>query len=166
MNLVLIGIRNLLYMFLFILFWWWVAMEVRSFDDELLISLPPSTRLGGIGIMIVGTITALACAGAFILVGRGTAAPFDAPQVFVCIGPYLYVRNPMYIGGFFILVGFALFERSASILLFCPLWLLLAHVFVVFYEEPTLEQRFGKSYMDYRQAVNRWLPKLRPYRPT
>jgi protein-S-isoprenylcysteine O-methyltransferase Ste14 len=38
-------------------------------------------------------------------------------------------------------------------------FLLLMHVFVVAYEEPTLEARFGESYRSYRSAVNRWLPR-------
>jgi protein-S-isoprenylcysteine O-methyltransferase Ste14 len=37
------------------------------------------------------------------------------------------------------------------------------HLFVLFYEEPTLENRFGASYLDYKKAVHRWLPK-RPLR--
>lgn len=36
---------------------------------------------------------------------------------------------------------------------------LLAHLFVVSYEEPTLERRFGPPYADYKRRVPRWLPR-------
>ncbi len=69
----------------------------------------------------------------------GTPAPFDAPEQFVAIGPYKYVRNPMYIGGFVVLVGLGIYERSPSMLIFCVAWLMLAHLLVILYEEPNLE---------------------------
>jgi len=36
-----------------------------------------------------------------------------------------------------------------------------AHLFVVFYEEPTLHRQFGESYDEYRRSVPRWIPKFR-----
>jgi hypothetical protein len=35
------------------------------------------------------------------------------------------------------------------------------HLFVVFYEEPTLHAKFGPEYEEYRQNVGRWWPRLR-----
>ena len=35
------------------------------------------------------------------------------------------------------------------------------HLFVVFYEEPTLHNKFGAEYEQYRQNVSRWWPRLR-----
>jgi protein-S-isoprenylcysteine O-methyltransferase Ste14 len=31
-----------------------------------------------------------------------------------------------------------------------------AHLFVVFYEEPTLRKKFGEDYLDYCPNVGRW----------
>jgi protein-S-isoprenylcysteine O-methyltransferase Ste14 len=33
------------------------------------------------------------------------------------------------------------------------------HLFVVIYEEPTLERIFGEDYEDYRRDVGRWVPR-------
>ena len=74
------------------------------------------------------------------------------------VGPYAYVRNPMYIGGFILLVGFGLFHSSVSILLLSIILLLLFHLFVILVEEPTLERTFGESYMEYKKRINRWIP--------
>jgi len=35
--------------------------------------------------------------------------------------------------------------------------------FVVLYEEPALQRRFGASYTEYRANVRRWLPRLTPW---
>jgi protein-S-isoprenylcysteine O-methyltransferase Ste14 len=32
----------------------------------------------------------------------------------------------------------------------------IAHLFVVFYEEPALTSRFGDSYLQYKSSVHRW----------
>jgi protein-S-isoprenylcysteine O-methyltransferase Ste14 len=38
-------------------------------------------------------------------------------------------------------------------------------VFVLGYEQPNLERRFGPQYDAYRRAVPAWWPRLRPWRP-
>lgn len=109
--------------------------------------------------MIAGAALVLTCVGFFVLRGRGTPAPFDPPKNFVAAGPYKYVRNPMYVGGLSLLVGFGLWQQSVSILLFALLLALIVHLFVVLFEEPGLERRFSASYINYKQSVNRWLPR-------
>jgi protein-S-isoprenylcysteine O-methyltransferase Ste14 len=66
----------------------------------------------------------------------------------------------MYIGGFLVLAGFGLYEQSPAILLFTLPWLLLAHLFVILYEEPHLRATFGTPYEAYCRAVRRWLPEF------
>ena len=65
----------------------------------------------------------------------------------------------MYIGGWFVLAGFGLYEESISILLFSLVWLVIFHLFVVLVEEPGLMKRFGESYVEYKKSVNRWVPR-------
>lgn len=154
------ALRALVYMTGFIFLWGWMAMGVRRYDPELGIALPAWTQTLGIPFMLIGGILVLLCAGAFVIWGRGTPAPFDAPREFVALGPYRCVRNPMYIGGGILLSGLGLYERSPSILLLSLLGLLLAHLFVVFYEEPTLRDRFGPTYVNYCARVARWIPRV------
>jgi len=103
----------------------------------------------GIALMAAGGTLAFACIATFVSRGVGTPAPIDPPRKFVAAGPYQFVRNPMYIGGFLVLAGFGLYERSPAILLFALPWLLLAHLFVIFYEEPHLRATFGSPYDAY-----------------
>jgi protein-S-isoprenylcysteine O-methyltransferase Ste14 len=35
------------------------------------------------------------------------------------------------------------------------------HTFVVFYEGPTLQRKFGAAYEEYFKKVPRWIPRLK-----
>lgn len=121
------------------------------------------TSLGGWQIAggllgLAGAALALWCILTFVVVGRGTPAPFDPPRRLVVRGPYRYARNPMYIGAGIAVSGAALFYQSAALLGYAGVFLLLAHVLVVAYEEPTLRRTFGPEYADYCRQVGRWWP--------
>ena len=117
-----------------------------------------------IGMIIgcAGAAAALWCIFTFVRIGKGTPAPFDPPRRLVIQGPYRFVRNPMYIGGGLALGGAALFYLSAPLLVYSCLFLLAAHLFVLFYEEPTLLRTFGPEYEAYCQRVRRWWPACEP----
>jgi protein-S-isoprenylcysteine O-methyltransferase Ste14 len=68
----------------------------------------------------------------------------------------------MYLGGFAVLVGAGLMLSSPSIVLLAFGFLLLAHAFVVLYEEPNLTASFGEGYRRYRSTVPRWWIGRRP----
>lgn len=156
----LITLRTLIYVPSFIFFFGWMALGVRVYDQTVGIVLPAWITTIGIILMMVGSVLVLICVGIFVARGRGTPAIFDPPREFVALGPYQYVRNPMYVGGFILLAGFGLYHRSVSMLALALLLALLFHLFVLWVEEPGLEQRFGSSYRNYKNAVNRWLPKM------
>ncbi len=115
-------------------------------------------QIAGIAVGTAGAALALWCAGAFAWLGKGTPAPFDPPRRLVIRGPYRFVRNPMYIGAGLALGGAALFYQSIWLLAYDGLFLLAAHLFVVYYEEPTLRRNFGAEYEAYCQRVRRWRP--------
>jgi protein-S-isoprenylcysteine O-methyltransferase Ste14 len=152
------GIRAVIYAAGFIAVFWWIALDVRVFDQDIGGPLPQWIEIPGIILMILGGGLALVCLAVFVMRGRGTAAPFDPPTQFVAIGPYRFVRNPMYIGGLGMLFGFGLYLRSASVLVFAVVVTLLLQIFVVHSEEWDLERRFGESYLEYKNSVNRWIP--------
>jgi len=116
-------------------------------------------QIAGMVVGGIGAAIALWCVFAFGTIGRGTPAPFDPPRRLVIQGPYSYVRNPMYIGAGLALVGAALFYRSLPLLGYAGLLVLVTHLFVVLYEEPTLRKSFGDEYREYCRRVRRWLPR-------
>ena len=156
------AVRAILYAAGFVLLWGWLASIARRYDGPLGLGPPRGSEAAGILLMIPGALVVLACVGVFLVRGRGTAAPFDPPVLFVASGPYRYVRNPMYLGAALVLAGYGLFEKSVSIVLLSAVFLLVMHLFVLLVEEPGLERRFGESYLAYKRGTNRWLPRPRP----
>jgi protein-S-isoprenylcysteine O-methyltransferase Ste14 len=96
----------------------------------------------------------------FALRGHGTPAPIAPTKKLVVEGLHRYVRNPMYIGVLSIVIGQALLFKSISVARYAAILWLAFHLFVLFYEEPTLQRQFGSEYDEYRGRVPRWLPRF------
>src|SRR5690349_10036572 len=97
----------------------------------------------------------------FIHEGRGTPAPIDPPKELVAAGFYRYVRNPMYVGVVAANLGHFLWFGYWSLLLYTIVVFVIFHLFVTYYEEPTLLNKFGASYEAYLTHVPRWIPKFK-----
>ena len=117
-------------------------------------------QMAGIVISTFGAVIVLWSVLSFAFMGRGTPAPFDPPRKLVIQGPYQYVRNPMYVGAGFALAGAAIFYESLPLTGYMALFFLITHLFVIWYEEPTLKRSFGADYDLYCGQVRRWIPKL------
>ncbi|MCK6540264.1 MAG: isoprenylcysteine carboxylmethyltransferase family protein [Anaerolineales bacterium] len=109
----------------------------------------------------VGWTVMIWCFWIFIANGRGTPAPVDPPRELVIVGPYRFVRNPMYAAGIIALLGWIFWSPSIPLIAAPFLFFLAAYLFVIFYEEPTLKNKFGAAYDEYARRVPRWMPKLR-----
>jgi len=119
------------------------------------LGLPPLAA----GLVVIGR-----CFADFVRRGRGTPAPYDPPRALVVAGLYRYVRNPQYVGVILVAVGEAMLAEAAVLLGYAAVLAVAYHLFVRYYEEPTLGRVFGESYARYRAAVPRWLP-ARPRSP-
>jgi protein-S-isoprenylcysteine O-methyltransferase Ste14 len=111
---------------------------------------------------VIGFAVALRCVWDFGWTGHGTPAPVAPPQRLVVVGFYRYVRNPMYLGFALGWIGlWIVFGHADPVLIAAVAAVVLGvHLFVVFYEEPTLRNKFGADYQEYRQNVRRWWPRL------
>jgi len=116
-------------------------------------------QVGGMAIAAAGAMIVIWCLLVFAFVGRGTPAPFDPPRRLVIRGPYKHVRNPMYIGAGLALGGAALFHQSFELLGYTAVFMIITHLFVVYYEEPKLRRSFGAEYTAYCRQVDRWRPR-------
>ena len=119
-----------------------------------------AAQVVGVIVAACGAALALWCIVTFIVIGRGTPAPFDPPRDLVVAGPYQLVRNPMYIGAGLALASAALFYESIALLAYAVAFTFITHLFVMMYEEPTLRATFGDSYERYCAQVRRWWPRL------
>jgi protein-S-isoprenylcysteine O-methyltransferase Ste14 len=99
----------------------------------------------------------------FAVRGLGTPAPVAPPQHLVVSGLYRLVRNPMYVAVVAMILGQGLLFGNVRVLEYgLAVWLAM-HLFVVFYEEPTLRGKFGAEYEEYCRNARRWLPRWKAW---
>jgi len=111
-------------------------------------------------LIAAGTALYLACAfWGFALRGKGTPLPLDPPKKLVVEGPYRVVRNPMYWGVGFVIVGEAAVFHSRALTELAAVFAIGVILFVLLYEEPALRAKFGTEYEEYCRRVPRWLPR-------
>ena len=99
----------------------------------------------------------------FVIVGRGTLAPWNPTQRLVVRGVYRHVRNPMITGVFCILLGETAAFGSPWLLGWFAVFCLVNGIFIPLWEEPDLAKRFGEDYLLYKRNVPRWIPRLRAW---
>lgn len=75
-------------------------------------------------------------------------------------GPYALVRNPMYLGRFFVLLGFIVLQKHTIwIIVYCILY---SFYFItrVSHEEKRLKKKYGGKYADYANRIHRFIPRF------
>ena len=125
---------------------------------------PALRGAGATGWLLIAAGIALyfACAfWGFAIRGRGTPLPMDPPKKLVVEGPYRIVRNPMYWGVGFVMLGEGAVFHSFALVELVAAFVVGVNVFVLLYEEPTLRRKFGEEYEVYCKRVPRWLPRFR-----
>jgi protein-S-isoprenylcysteine O-methyltransferase Ste14 len=145
----------------FIGLWVWIAAYVRRFDPRIPLTLPGWLVPVGLPLAIAGELVLAACIITFQTAGWGTPVPFAPPRRLVVVGPYRYVRNPMYLGAAALILGGGLAIASPAVVLLTVGFLFLMHL-VVLYEEDTLTLRFYDDYPRYKAAVHRWWVRRPP----
>jgi protein-S-isoprenylcysteine O-methyltransferase Ste14 len=153
-------LRTLIVAPLFVSFWMYFVPRWFAGPD-----LFRNPRPLGWIVVAIGVAICLPCVLYFAWKGVGTPMPLDPPRKLVVTGPYRWVRNPMYVGMAFLLVGEALvFPLLTRFLLVeAVLAFALVATFVVVYEEPKLRRTFGSDYEEYCRHVRRWIPRLTPW---
>ena len=121
-------------------------------------------RSVGVLLILVGLPGLADSFARFALQGLGTPAPVAPTKHLVVTGLYRHVRNPIYLAVVAIILGQAMVFGDWRLIVYGALLWLAFHVFVVAYEEPTLEQTFGREYEAFRAAVPRWIPRMTPWR--
>lgn len=121
--------------------------------------------IGAALVVPVGLWLMIATIRLFVLVGRGTLAPWQPTEKLVVAGPYRFVRNPMISGVAFVLAGEVALSGSWWLLGWWGLFVLGNAIYIPVSEEPGLVERFGESYRVYRKNVPRWVPRLTPWAP-
>jgi protein-S-isoprenylcysteine O-methyltransferase Ste14 len=77
----------------------------------------------------------------------------------VTVGPYRYVRNPIYLGAFTLIVALA-FLAANWLLLLPALFLVIVVYRQIDGEEKMLEEKFGDRYREYVERTPRIIPRF------
>ena len=107
----------------------------------------------GIVLMVIGELIRFWALGFVEKKGRKLATS----------GPYAFVRNPLYVGNFFLGLGVAVIVWNWVILLLFLAGFLGIYTGTIRGEEKHLREMFGKPYEDYCKNVPSFLPRLTPY---
>lgn len=111
-----------------------------------------------LGLLLIGAGIALNLAATSTLKNRQTPVEFNEfPTKLVDTGPFRYSRNPIYLGGIFLLIGVALSLGSLVSFVFPVLLFLILHFLYIPVEEKEMEQIFGNQFIDYKKKVRRWV---------
>jgi len=94
---------------------------------------------------------------------RTTVNPMDPSKATQLVndGVFRMSRNPMYLGLVLLLVGWAIWLRSASPWVIPPLFALVITRIQIIPEERALERLFGPQFIAYRRSVPRWIGRRR-----
>ena len=140
-----------------------ILVLVGGLRTGLGLSHPYSTLVAVLGenMLLVGLTLLIATNVRFAAAGQ-TLAPWDETTKIVMKGLYLHLRNPMILGVCLILLGEGLLF-SWWILGELVLFVAGQAIFIHFFEEPELAQKFGAPYEKYRHNVPAWLPRVTPW---
>jgi protein-S-isoprenylcysteine O-methyltransferase Ste14 len=139
----------------------WLALQFDASFPPL--PFPPWVHGIGVALIVLGGTIAIFCTAAIFAPGSSRPAPYDAGGAFTIAGPYRYVRNPFMLGVILALWGEAILLGRIVMMLYAVLLTWAIHLWVIFYEEPSLRKGLGRQYQDYLAAVPRWVPQLRKY---
>lgn len=117
----------------------------------------------GLILMTAGLVIIVLTISSFIRIGKGTLAPWSPTKKLVVVGLYQYVRNPMILGVFTVLLGETICTWSVALLLWSGTFSVINTIYFILYEEPDLEKRFGDDYLNYKNHVSRWMPRITPF---
>ncbi|HEY2920025.1 MAG TPA: isoprenylcysteine carboxylmethyltransferase family protein [Candidatus Binatia bacterium] len=94
-------------------------------------------------------------------VGRHTRSRTIKATSLIATGPYICVRNPIYLANFLIGLGLVVLAEAIIWLPFYFILFGLAYRKIVEQEESFLRNKFGHEFDRYCEAVTRWLPRLK-----
>lgn len=86
-----------------------------------------------------------------------TVKPFEKPGCLIEEGPFIFSRNPMYLGMILILFGVSVCLGGISLFIAPIAFFLLIKFKFINEEEKSLEETFGQNFIEYKKRVRRWL---------
>ena len=116
--------------------------------------------LGGTALIILGTALVILARRQLVQQGQPTDPGFPTSMI-VTTGVFSISRNPLYLGGVFILVGIGIAANLPWVLALLIPALVSCHYVLIAPEERYLTAKFGYEYTMYCATVHRWIGRKR-----
>jgi len=125
------------------------------------ISLPrgfitPARILGGAILIVVGISLAVLARREFARYGQPTDPGLPTSKI-ISTGVFSISRNPLYLGGVFILAGISFAFNLPWVLILLIPSIVVCHYILIAPEESYLAAKFGEQYRIYTATVRRWI---------
>ena len=118
----------------------------------------PGAQVAVLFFLVAGSAVALLGVREFSKAGTTVDPRFpEKANNLVLGGIYRYTRNPMYLGLFLLLLGWACYLRHGLPFLVLPLFVAYMNRFQIKPEERHMIQRFGDDFSAYAARVRRWI---------
>jgi protein-S-isoprenylcysteine O-methyltransferase Ste14 len=136
--------------FVMALFMWMISQAA----PQLHFDLPGHNWLAAV-IVLVGLVTGISGVLTFRKANTTTNPMKLHASSLVTWGVYAISRNPMYLGGLIILLGWAIYLQN--VVAFFPVYVLYINRFQIAPEERVLTSLFGETFVAYQSSTRRWL---------
>ncbi len=120
-------------------------------------------NLSGIFISFIGEIIRIIAVG-YSFTGTSGRETFLRADALNTTGIYAIVRNPLYIGNFFMFTGLVIVFSNVFATFVFALFLILQYYFIILSEESFLKEKYGESYEAYCRQVKRIIPTFKNYK--
>jgi protein-S-isoprenylcysteine O-methyltransferase Ste14 len=118
--------------------------------------LTPARIPGGAILIVVGISLAVFARREFAQYGQPTDPGFPTSKI-ISTGVFSISRNPLYLGGVFILAGISLAFKLPWVLILLIPSIVVCHYILIAPEESYLSAKFGEQYRMYTATVHRWI---------
>lgn len=139
---------------------YYLSMAIDNYFN--LPKIPFNLNLIAYPLITIGIIIIFSVFYLFINFGNGTPIPKQftsrfATKKLVTNGIFKYSRNPFAIGMLMTLIGLGFYIKSYFLIFLIIIMFIFGHFFIIYIEEPDMEQRFGLEYLKYKKRVSRWI---------
>ena len=108
--------------------------------------------------LVVIFLALLLSAWQFFTMNGKTSIPYgNKPRMLITSGPFRFTRNAFYLSIILISLGIAVYLTSLSSFIVVVIEFFIFDNYFIPQEEKILEKTLGKSYLNYKEKVHRWI---------
>ena len=144
---------------------YWLGNTIDNLFELPKIPTIPWNFITGLPVLFVGVFIGVKATR--LLYYKGEGLPWGGIESsvksrnLVTNGPYSYCRNPMVLGYTMLPVGMGIIFMSIGMFFFIPSFVLTYNIILLkCKEEPSLKERFGTEYLEYKENVPFLLPNI------